>query len=328
MTNIFDEIAKKILGLLDKKKDETTFKIDTIDFVLRQQIESIEGINDTIGSLSSTEMNDLYKKYLAIHFDSNNKCNVGYIIPTLRKSYTGKALAAENASLFGGPLQALMLMLNVSKDILKNLKYFSSEDGLPLYQVKLSTVMLLGVVSETNFLANYTVYLWNHLTGSISCGKLYPIPYQAKYLIDNVNKFIVLVNELCNKENSYTFIKSVEEIKKKNSDLMLYNEGVSFLSQLNQQAFGSIEQRRLKSGLIGFNLINSIAEYITIYKHNKYLKNKATKEMLENQLALIRYDIMGVDPNSSEYTKLVKRIELYEAEIAKYDKKLQEYMEG
>ena len=36
---------------------------------------------------------------------------------------------------------------------------------------------------------------------------------------------------------------------------------------------------------------------------------------------------MGVDPNSSEYKILVKRIKMYEDQIAMYDKKIKDYEE-
>ena len=49
--------------------------------------------------------------------------------------------------------------------------------------------------------------------------------------------------------------------------------------------------------------------------------------MLENQVAALRYDLMEVDYDSPEYKTLLQRIEVYNTEIAKYDKKLREYEE-
>lgn len=325
--SIFSDLAKVVVDAVSKNKKTTMLTNDNLGYLLKIQSEGLNQLISSLSVFSPTEANSLLKKYLQIRFNQSDKNNVGYIVPALLRQYKGKALVAERKSFFGATIDTARIFLRLNEELQRNLGSFTKEAGVILYETKLSTVMLLGILREIDFFINYCSYLWGHVTDSISRSKFVPIGYQAKYLKDGLEKYITIVNDVCNKESTYSFIRSINEIKKKHADLLLYANGQSFLDFLDPSAYGSTEQRQLQNGIIGFNIVAYIVERIDEYKHCVYMKNKLYKEWLENKIALMRYDLMNVSPDSPEYQKILKRIEAYDAEIAKYDKKLREYEE-
>ena len=326
--SVFDTIAKTIMKIFNRKESSNVkLSAEQIETLLRYQNAALNDIINLTTMISASDMNKLYKKYLTIPFEANNKNNVNTIIPSLYKKYQGKALVAENTQVFGASILACKNMKKITDEILKNFEKYIPDEGLQIQETKVSTVILLGIVEESRVLTNYFSYLWSHFVSAISGSNLTPTPYQVKYLTSNYERFINLVNHICNKDSNYSFDKLVSELKKKQADMVLYQEGHTFLNVVNKSVFTGIDEERMVHGLAIFNIVSHIATYIDIFLHNEYLKKKAMKEKLESELALLRYDLMGVDPNSSEYKILVKRIKMYEDQIAMYDKKIKDYEE-
>lgn len=323
---ILDSLSNKIMSLV-KKKDSTKITQDNISSILKLQKETLEDLYRVITSFKPEEMAKFSKKYFSTRFNPNNKNNVSYILPTLMKKYQGKALVLEKKSLFGAETFALSVFIKINEELLRNIDKFIKNEGIKLYEGKISTVMLFGIIVETKFLYNYVSYLFNHVSGAVTQTQLYPIPYQAKYLQENIEPFITLINNTCEKDATYSLVKEQDQLRRQNADLLLYSNDQTFLNFLNDNAISSTGNRKLTSGIFGLGIVGEIVSAFNTWSHASYMKNKMTKEYYENKVALMRFDLLGIDPNSEEYKTIAKRIELYEAEIAKLDKQIREYEE-
>lgn len=324
--SIFNTLEETVLNVFRKKEKAKMLTADKAEYVLKLQREQLDKLIFAFTSFNDAELVSLNKKYMKTPVTTSNKDNVVTVLPTIQKQLTGKVGTLERNVPFTGILSVAKTLRKVNDELLKNISGFVSDKGMELHQTKITTVMLLGMLQEADFFCNYTVYLWTHFTDTITKNKPYPIGYQAKYLNENVNRYIGLLNDVGN-STSYSFIKSADLIKRKNADLILYANNQSFLSFLDKSAYTGSNERQLKEGIIGFNVVGSIVDMWNMWKHDRYLKNKAFKEMLENQVAALRYDLMDVSYDSPEYKTLLQRIEVYNTEIAKYDKKLREYEE-
>lgn len=324
--SIFNTLEQVVLRMFRNKEKARMLTVDKAEYILKLQKEQLEKLIFAFSSFNNAELVALNKKYMKTPVDPKNKDNVVTVIPYIQKHLTGKVGTLERSVPFSGILEASKKLLKANDELLKNVHHYIPETDTKLYQAKVTTVMLLGMLQEADFFCNYTSYLWTHFTDTITKNKPYPIGYQAKYLNENVERYVNMVNDICNK-TSYSFIKNADVIKRKNADLILYSQDSSFLSFLDKSAYDGSSQRQIKEGIIGFNIVGEIVELWNEWKHNKYLKHKAFKEMLENQVAALRYDLMDVSYDSPEYKTLLQRIEVYNTEIAKYDKKLREYEE-
>ena len=185
--------------------------------------------------------------------------------------------------------------------------------------------MILGIIYQAKFLNDYINYLWSHFTKVVVNNTSANLPYQGKFLSINYEKFINIVNNSCNRDSAYTFIKSLKELKSKHADAFLYQDGKVFLNYADKNAYSKLDNGQIVDGLIGFNIVAHVFTWVDIFIHNEYLKWKSLKEKYESTVALMRYELMDVDEDSSEYKILMKRIQQYEDKIASYDKKIQEY---
>lgn len=325
--SIFDTLEQTVLRLFQNKDKAAMLTADKVEYILKLQKEQLEKLQQVFSSFNSGNMVSLNKKYMKTPVDTKNKNNVVMVIPTIQKLLHGKVGNLERNVPFSGIHHVTKVLLKVNGELLKNVSKFIPEEGMPISQTKISTVMLLGMLQEADFFCNYTCYLWSHFTDTITKNNPYPIGYQAIYLNQHKERYINLLNDVGNKDMGYSFVRDTDAIKRKNADLILYNDGQTFLNFLDKSAFSGSDQRRIREGIVGFNLVGYIVELWNMWKHDTYLKNKAFKESLENQVAALRYELMDVSTDSSEYQILLKRIEMYNTEIAKYDKKLREYEE-
>ena len=323
---VFETLSDKILSLV-KKKDNTKITQENFISILKLQKESLDNLYSTLLKFNTNELSKLSKFYYNTKFDHNNKNDVSYILPTLMRKYKGKALVLEKKSIFGAALFSVSVFIKLNEELLRNIDKFVKDEGIKLYEGKISTVMFYGILMETDFLINYITYLWGHFSGSISKTKLYPIPYQAKFLRENLDPFINLINNTCEKDATYSLVKEQDQLRKQNIDMLLYNNGQTFLNFLDTNAISGTGNRKLINGVIGLNIVSKIVMVFNSWKHAQYMKNKMTKEYYENKVALMRFDLLGVDPNSEEYKTIAKRIELYEEEISKLDREIKTYEE-
>lgn len=325
--SIFDTLEQTVLRLFKKQDKAPYLTSDKAEFVLKIQKEQLEKLIQVFSSFNSSNMVSLNKKYMKTPVDPKNKNNVVMVIPTIQKKLVGKVGNLERNVPFSGIHHVAKILLKVNGELLKNIDSFIPNEGMNISNTKISSIMLLGMLQEADMFCKYTCYLWTHFTDTITKNNPYPIGYQAKWLNMCLDRYIDILNDVGNKDMGYSFVRDTDAIKRKNADLILYNNNQTFLSFLDKSAYSGSDQRRIREGIIGFNIVGYIVEMWNLWKHDKYLQNKAFKESLENQVAALRYDLMDVSQDSPEYQTLLKRIEMYNDEIVKYDKKLKEYEE-
>lgn len=323
--NPFPELSNSILSLVKKKIKAGSLTQEKVDYLLSIQQEMLDALIVAFNTFDKSNLVTFMQKYFKIPSDPKNKNSVNYILPILIKSYTGRAAAAEKNKPFDAIADAAEILKKINTELKRNLDTFIPNQTITLFEGKISTVMLLGLLRETDLFINYTSYLWGHFVESVTKLQTIPIGYRAKYLQSNLKYYIKLINDITNKEYNYSFVQDINGIKKKNADLILYANNQTFSGFVDPRNYSGSSSRRLVKGIAVFNAISWLAERWDDYKHNKYLKNKNFKEWLENQSALLRLDLMNVQYDSPEYQRIAKIITLYNNKIAEYDQKIQEY---
>jgi hypothetical protein len=117
-------------------------------------------------------------------------------------------------------------------------------------------------------------------------------------------------------------------MKRKNANLVLYSNGqpASVFAKATDYTKSTVSY--IVHGLYALNIFLWIGESIEDYKHSRYLKNQNLKQWMESHVANLRLELANIDPDSKEAVRLQKIIQAYDAKIAEYDRKINEYLES
>lgn len=329
--SFFDDLVKSLERVIGRYRNAKTAPLLTqekLADIIKIQQSGLTNIQHVFGLISDKELVQVVDKYMKVRFDPRNKNSVAGVLPYIHKHLTGRAATMETKLPFSSAIFSAQRLLEVTKDIEKHLDTFVDKEGITLDKTKLTVVMLLGVLQDIDTFIDYVNYLWSHVTRAVTGTSLYPIAYQAKFLNTMSARYCALVSAICDSKGAYTFLRDIDALRKKNVDLILYGAGDTALNLLSRVGYTKYDQDHIQKGIIGFNIVGHILEYMDVWRHDTYIKERNMRALLEDEIALLRYDLMGVDPNSREYANLVKRIELREQEIARLDRKIKEYEEG
>lgn len=326
MANIFQELGAKIVELVQGKSNSWSISQDKFNDWLQNQISMMDSLQLVLKTISVKDMETLATRYFSLPFNKQDKNDTSGVFQSLSKLYSGKTSSYEKHQyLFGPQIVVMDMLIKSHTEILSHIDEFVPDKELSIFNSKLSTVMLVGILQETDIFINYTAYLFNHFTEAISGITLYPMGYKAKYLHEYLEIYANTINEIINKEERYSFLKDVKMMKINNNDLLLYSNNQTFVPMLNTSKVSMAGARRIKSGIAGLNVIGWIMERWDDIQHYKYLKNKSFQEWLQNQAAILRLELQQMDSSSPQYTRLQKIIEAYDTKISEYDKKLSDY---
>lgn len=201
------------------------------------------------------------------------------------------------------------------------------DDGfIEIYNSRLSTISLLGIIADSDNLINFTTYLYTFLV-RCSVGDEESIPrYRTQFLMDNYSSVANIVNQMCNHKGRYDFLKNVNRLKQKGMDLVLSKDGeFGFNTQTEAGFIGEGLLVTIGSALSKLNIFDAIGKWIDDYKFAKYSRNKEIREWLRTHVSLLKMSLANAEPSSREYTKLFNIIRAYDTMIAEYDEKIADY---
>lgn len=324
--SIFESISSFVNDLLGRNKKLGSLTADQVQELMSIYLGYLSDFKEFFENTPPEVLVRIRKKYESLP-KRNDKYPVQKIILDLNRDTKGKANGYERAFLFGSVKKTIDIYYNTIKDIEKNYKNITKDSYIILESVKLSDIMFFGLVYEIMVVINYFGYLLDYLLIALD-NRRQPAGYRQKYLIEKHDVFIDIVNNACNFGERYNFSQSVNRLQKAGADLVVQTNGNSFLPFLDRKKYTEQDEKKLTTGLWGFNIIGGIASLFDMWKHYTIQKAKRHKEWLEHEQARLLQIYQDMDPNSPEAVERQKYIDAYSQEIANLDEKINKYEEG
>lgn len=324
---VFKNIEQSLFQFIKDKIKLNSLRKDQVREIIGMEKDMLKSIATSLSAYDKMSMELLTRKYYAVT-KTPTKDSVDYIIPGMRNKLSAKARSLEEAKTFGAAEKAASTYISILNDIEKNLDTLFEKEEITLYESKLTNLMVLGMLREADILVNYTSYLYTYFSDTIANKKDTLIGYRRKYLIENYEKYLNILDFVCNKEGNYRYLQDIDTVKRKNADLILYANNNSFLNILNTRVFDINHIFHLKYGVLGFNFFTWILSLYNDWQHAQYQKKKDLKEWLEFHNARLKQELRETNPNAPEYARLTKVINAYDTKLTDLDKKIHDYEEG
>lgn len=300
-------------------------KEDIID-ILNMNIDAHRIIKTTLSSLTPKNLKDLIRRYDE-NKDSQRRLKTKDLINFLKKELRGEARKLEDKKDLGAYLHTNNMFISIQADILKKIDKVMIEKELTIFNTRVTFVSLLGLLRQSEMYSTYLTYLVDQVFTIANNPRTTLPKYREKYLLDNKEEFIRVTNSICNKRANYSFLTEIENVRKKNANLLLYSNGNTIDTFANASNYTKTVSSFITSGIPALNVFLWVGEMVDDYKHNRYLKNKHLKEWLESHVAHLRFQLAEMDPDDPKAIKLEKIIEAHDSKIAEYDEKLSKYLE-
>ncbi len=222
------------------------------------------------------------------------------------------------------------VMIQILQSIESHLGTFIQEKALNIYNVKLSHIVLFGIIDDATTYAEYCSFLLDGINGELTTvnGKYRELGIQPKYRFEFLktqkDNIIALMIDVIKKSGKYGYLSHIDDIKK--ADLPLVdNENKPNTTFMDPRRISSPGMILIKKGLSGIGIFRWLGEQWNLFRHASYLKAEKEKEWLEAHVALLKLELANVDHNDERYRKLVKIIESYNEMITSVDRKIDEY---
>jgi hypothetical protein len=319
-------IGQVILDFVKQSaKLKSISKADIID-ILELNITTHKNIDFGIKSMTPTQTKELFRRYVS-NKDMYKKLISKEIPIDIPKGLRNNARDLDSKNVLSAYMHTNKMFIKIQEDILKNIDKIMVEKELTIMNTRLGFVSLLGILRQSETYGCYFSYLLDQIF-TISNKKGSDIPgYRSKYLVVNKELFIDITNTICDKKGTYSFLNEMDDLKRKNANLLLYANGNTVDMFAKSSNYTSSVLSYLKSGLYALNIFLWVGEIVDDYKHNRYLKNKHIKEWLESHVANLRYDLADKDPDSPEALKLQKIIDAHDSKIVEFDRKISKYLD-
>ena len=314
-------LSDMVSALIQHKADEATITradiTETCNEILAAQ-NNIREILQVVGKPERSAMLTAMK---------GSKIPAAVAYQTYVKALASRKSTNYEAEAFFGSLEkANKTMLGLIADILKNVDQLIDDKNITIHNTRITHAATLGILSHANLLTTFTAYLLDAACGVVVEDTKRLPKYREVYLTKNALAVARVVDLINDREGRYNFVKEMDGLKRRGDDLMLWTERGTI------DEYGSDRPYEDAKGFImGFLDVTipfyAVRKFWDDYKHNQYLKNRNTKAWLEQRVALVRYKLAGMDPNSPEYIKAEEVAANYDELISKYDRKIQDYMD-
>lgn len=197
-----------------------------------------------------------------------------------------------------------------------------SEKTITIFNAKVSTVAILGLLEEANQVGKFINTFLTCFFNQIAPGTDELAPYILNMLMQNTRLFADLVARNVGSEKN-EFAKTVKAFKGK--DVYLVSNDNDSNVKLAELTLGELPESTVKQGARGFAIFRWIGNMFFDVRDNLMRRLKQERDLLQTQLDLAKLKMDGISESDPEYQKLVKLINGYIATIASLDKQLQKY---
>lgn len=324
---LLTKIAKSISDWRNKNRIAHLKRSDVED-IIDQNIKLHSDIGTTLKDFTTQEMNDWMTNKVRPALDASHD-EFHTCLDEFYKYLGNTAMSAERKCPLSSIRSANSIYAKILAEIKPKLDDFIQKETVDIYETKMSGLAVLGMLRDSNLIANYSMYLFTYLT-RISNGTADGIPrYRNVFLMENAEKAGKIVSMVLEHRGDYNFLDDVSRMRQQGADLVL---GVDNKIDFDQRAAMHFYPSDMLDSLLGalshLNLFDAIGNAWISYKVSKNNKIKESREWMINHVAIIRMELANKDQSSPEYTKLLNVVKAYDAKIAEYDKEIHDFEDG
>lgn len=325
--SVIVELARTVIKYVKDASKLRSLNVSDIRSIIALNLEVHDIIKSIGENNTANEIELICKKY-----EQNVPASraISRNVPMLinkQYNHTAKTKMTASGHRLGALFSANSKFMAMLKDIDKNIDKVMVDKSITIFNTRLSHVALLGLLRQSELYGTYMTYLWTQIVSTaIDPTTLIP-KYRSEYLLKNQATFVNITNLVSDKDGRYSFLAEMDNVKKKNANLLLYANNQTFDVFANISAYNASMMSYMTSGIAALNVFAWVGEMVDNYNHSRYLKNKNLKEWMESHSAILRLELASVDKNSPEYRKLEAVIAAYDDKITDYDRKINEYLD-
>jgi len=323
--SVFSDLADRIKTFVKDSIKLKSLSKEDILAIVEQNITAHKHFITPLESLTKKEITDLISNYRKI--SSGLKEPYYHILTELNKLNGVKAnnlvlQEHELAPIFKTNKKFIAILTQIKADIDKIIV----DEELTLFSTRLSHAALLGILRQSNLYGTYSSFLLSVMIRTQTKSN-YTLPgYRAKYLEKHLVDIATITNLITDKTGTYRFLSEVEDMRKRDANTLLYANDNTFdiVTRASNMTMSAVHNIRF-----GISLLDIFTWGMTIiddYNHECHLRNERHKKWMEAHVALLKMDLANTNIDDPKYVKLTKIIDAYDAEISKYDKKINKYL--
>ena len=323
--SLFDSVAGALNDKFNKPTANQTIDVKTVEDLLRDNLQLHICIAEILEARTDKEMNTWFTDILKVHLkDSQSPLKDAY--NKLFAKLKGTAVAAERKRPLSALAKANRTYADVIKNIIDKIDTLFGTDKLDVRSGRTSHLAILGLLHDSDVLANFSMYLYTFLS-RVAVDNCDGVPkYRQVYILDHLGDVATKINDVFDKKGVVKLVDDIKRARETGADPAL---SVMSPFDFNHQtttagAFQSIWDA-LGNVLHCLNIFVHVSNAIDDYRLKKNRRNRETKEWLEQHVALLRLELAKKDKSDPEYTKLVNIIKAYDEQIAEYDQQINEF---
>ncbi len=316
-----EELDKKLQELLSSRKAFVKhFDKEVLAEYIDLLIADHKMISDVLEPLSGK-----YSTVLANKLKDTKKATAegfGMYID-FRKRLVGRALDIEMKNTMGSVAKANLIYINILNDIQNNLDKLFTIKKINLFNMRISHIIVIGVLYQSEQLAKFSKYMQSILSLAID-GKIKELPkYRAMYIESNTSELAACITALHKKAGVVNYKGMVKSIKMSASDFTLVTEDNIVQVKKAEGMKTTADTRRVMiMGIAGLPGLHTLGEVMNNLKQKAHEARILEQEWMKAHTALLIAKLDGMDENDPEYKKLVKIIKKYEDMINKLQRKI------
>jgi len=327
MATIFNNLKEYIKEEITKNKILSPLNKNNLIELININLKSLNNINITFQAFSSSNKT-LYNAYRDRLKNTKIKVNNNILqIPLMfPRLLSGTAKSMEDNRFLSSIQKTVSILIDFNESVLKNINDIITQDSVVINNVRVLDTYCVSVIEQTKSYCDFCYDLFGLISYVINdFSQDYP-KYRQLRLTNNYPLFIEITNQLCNSKNNVSILKDVKTIKSNGFNFKLNDTSVGAVSSINN----NILSKRVVTGLhrfLGFpNPFRYVCDLYVDMRHAIFSKNKDEKEWLEFHVSMLKMKLNQIDPNSEEYIRLSKAVEFYEDQIAKKQRKIDDYL--
>ena len=325
MWDIIKHLSGKLTTFISNKIRIHSVRKADLQQLLQTNISGHLSVEKVLSNFSNKDMNDWFNNAVKLSLKQNNRTCKDVYNNYLKKIH-GKAQGLERSRVLSSLCEANAAYAKVLDAISKKIDMLIETDSVTIFDMRLSFVAILGILRGSDLVLTFSSFLYSFLV-RVNARAAASIPkYRDQFLITNCDKVASLVSLILDKKGPFTFLQDVDNMRKRNADLVLGATGqFKFGDFMVASNYSGTFIDNIFTALSCLNIFSAALDAWDDYRMDKYKKNQAIKEWLEGHVSLLRMDLSQMDKTSPEYMKLLNIVEAYDQEIADYDKAITDF---
>lgn len=325
MKDVFASIVTELKKRFTDTAHMKAVKKEDLEAFLKDNILEHQAIVTALKTLSDRDMTNWMNTKVRPQLQKSNSKSKN-VYDDYRKLLNGKAATMESKCPFASLAEANAIYVKILQELYKNIDTLFVTENVTIYDCRISQLAVLGILRQSDTVLTYTCYLFSFMT-RVATGDISNIPRNRDiFLVDNTEMVANAVNNVLNKMANYSFLTEIDQLRRRQSDLVLgASKDFNFLPYVSRHNFSFSFLDNLFTALSNLNFFSAAMDAWDDYRIAKYERNKEIREWLSTHVALLKMDLANTDPNSPEYVRLQSIINAYDDKIAEYDKIIDDF---